>query len=821
MFNWIKIKKELSQNLKRVFDNSTNPLITNFDDGLELFYQIVLLKSNVQKLDGTTRTILPALQDAYINKRGDLNSLNTLATQLEAYLKKIIYIKDNLDYSNNSSKTLAPLLEELGLSIILTRRGNTPYKDLLNEASITTYQNQDEFIEHICRSYVVRNQVHNSPDWDLIDVLTNLKSILVIYLYATLKHFPILKHNISSYLNQHTVKNAVFDDKTKVLYNFISYGTNTIEIKQQLINSFILHHLSRIESDSILNISRLCNENFSINAENNFYKRLFNNLNQDNRLICIDSKLGIYKLTENEIKKIKAANDDFNFREQILIIEIKNELEKYNIENIYEEVILRLKELFEKNYNLDINEIYDNNNNNDNAIYCREFLDYLLSKVNKRDLVEEIFFNLLLICEQNDFLHRISLGNVFADISNYDNIQNYIRILKREIYLDTQIIIYALCFWYKDCDYENVYYRITKELFKLKEQNSNLRLYASSLYINEVAYHLKEALLLVPFEDLNIFKIASSSNVFFRFYLYLKESNQLEDEVEDFGGFLTQFDVYYDDIYDKEYIQIATELITQYLESLDIEIVEIPKLDKEPAVEIFKSVLQTKEKSRQEITVNNDAIMLTYLSTSGEHDVEPIFITWDTTFYEARKKYFEKFRGCELWHLFSPGKLLNHLSLLEFEVNPESLSNDFYSILYSADLQNKTENVIDSLTTLLDIDKEDRRKYINKLKEFGKKYVFTHDKESDSFEQEQNQPIEILINKLTYYYKNYDTTHTFDDLKSIFSESVYFEQITSIIQRELENLINYNPDINNVYKQLDNLITDKKNKTSNSLNNIE
>jgi hypothetical protein len=112
MENWIKIKRELTNNLKKPFGNSQNPVFNNFDEGLDLFYQIVLLKSNIPTLDGTTKTIIPALQDAYISKRGELNSLNTLANQLEAYLKKIIYIKDEIDYSNNLYKSLAPLMEE-------------------------------------------------------------------------------------------------------------------------------------------------------------------------------------------------------------------------------------------------------------------------------------------------------------------------------------------------------------------------------------------------------------------------------------------------------------------------------------------------------------------------------------------------------------------------------------------------------------------------------------------------------------------------------------------------------------------------------------
>jgi hypothetical protein len=446
--------------------------------------------------------------------------------------------------------------------------------------------------------------------------------------------------------------------------------------------------------------------------------------------------------------------------------------------------------------------------------------------VGSENNANELFFNLLVVCEQNDFLHRISLGNVFANLSNPAQFQNYVRIARKNVYLDTQILIYTLCTWYEKVDdFENVYYRTVRELIDFSDRHSNVKLYTTTLYVAETAYHLKEALLLIPFEEVDFLqKFKASNNVLYKFYKHLKDTQKLDDNIDNFENFLGEFDLFYDDIYDKKFIQIASELIIKYLESLNIEIIEIPKVDKDPAFEIFKNSLTISGKLRPEITIGNDAILMTYLSSRANHEFEPIFTTWDTAFYEARKRYFAKFRGSNSWHLFSPAKLLNHLSLLEFEVNAQSLTNDFLSILYSPENTSKADNFLDAMSNLFDIGKEEKRRYLVRLKQFSNEYVLEVNKVDTGVEheKEETQPIEILINRLTYHYKNWNNPYNLDDLKAVFDNSDYFDRIMNVFKRELENLSNNLEVSKNLFTDIDEVIQEniarKKGLTSSPLN---
>ena len=47
--------------------------------------------------------------------------------------------------------------------------------------------------------------------------------------------------------------------------------------------------------------------------------------------------------------------------------------------------------------------------------------------------IETIFFDILRVCEENDFLHKVSAGNVIARYTNTPKLQSYIK-NKRELY---------------------------------------------------------------------------------------------------------------------------------------------------------------------------------------------------------------------------------------------------------------------------------------------------------------------------------------------------------------------------------------------------
>lgn len=792
MYNWRRIKEELINNLKPLFENSTNPTFTNFEEGVEFFEKLVIYKTASKELNGLSRTILPALNKIYVSDKGDLSSLKILSQELEAYLKKIILIKDGNDYTNDHSKSLAPLMEELELSQVLTNKSSS-YPNLLNQQNLQNFIGKDEFIEDICRAYIIRNQVHNSPNWTLIEIFTNLNSIVIVYIYATLKHLTILKSKISTSIQGISIERDSedqFTPHTKMMYDFISYGSSSTEIKKQVIISFILHYLYHNETCIISDLTNKCNEHFNSNIDIPFYRRIIENLENQNKIKYSDIvKKNIY-LTDIEKNRLHLVFEDFSFKEQMLYISIKDKLTDYGIENKFNTILLQLSDLLEKNYNIDIYEIYDKGFEvNDNSVNYHSFIKFLIELLNDEEKAKNLFLELLIICEENDFLHKVCASNVFVKFVNPAQLQNYLKIKTRKIYLDTQIILHSLCYWYHSSKtYENIHYKITKDLLDYNSKHSNIKLIVSENYISEAAYQLKEALMLIPFEDVGLFnKLNASGNVFYQFYFHLKEAQELEDDISSLGQFFEGFDLSYEDAFDRNYMHISIDLIREYLQNIGIESFEIPRKSSNSAFDIFKNSTTLHSKSRHEVTISNDAKMLVYLSSDRENGFDSIFTTWDSVFYDARKKYISKFRGSNHWHIFSPAKLLNHLSLLEFEINAESITNEFISILDATKFQENTTHFLDKINTLLDIDKEDRRKYITKLKEFSKNEIIEIDRASENeIVHIDYKPIETLISTLTYHYNKKNSKYSFNEFKQIFESSELFDRIIDVLKNHLD-----------------------------------
>jgi predicted NACHT family NTPase len=139
--------------------------------------------------------LLDALEDVLINKPTDYNTLVSFVNYLEKYLALL----GNLTCKTaaiTKPLTLMPLIKNLILS-----EENQTFKCYVR-AHIDAFQDQPNFLAHICRAYCTRNEVDHTqakdgrlPDWanDQAMILQNRNSILVVFLYASLLHYQALK----------------------------------------------------------------------------------------------------------------------------------------------------------------------------------------------------------------------------------------------------------------------------------------------------------------------------------------------------------------------------------------------------------------------------------------------------------------------------------------------------------------------------------------------------------------------------------------------------------------------------------------------------
>ena len=105
--NWKQIKIKISESIKDIFDNASLPNNLDIELFIELFKNVLLHKTGNKKLDGLGDSIIESLHEIYFTKPGGVNQLENIIKNIEPFLKKILFIKNGIDYTNDKEKTLA------------------------------------------------------------------------------------------------------------------------------------------------------------------------------------------------------------------------------------------------------------------------------------------------------------------------------------------------------------------------------------------------------------------------------------------------------------------------------------------------------------------------------------------------------------------------------------------------------------------------------------------------------------------------------------------------------------------------------------------
>ncbi len=785
--NWSEIKEEIKRDIGNTFQVNT-PVFPDIDKGIELFQKVIYSKIGTFELGGLHRTLPPALHEAYTNKVGQLGPLRIIADSLEPYFKKIALIA-NLDTPPSIlTKQLIPLLKLLQLNNALTTQTYGHYPQLI-ETELQNYKGQPEYIEYICCAYLTRNKVHEAPDWNRKTVIEKLTNLLVVFIYSALKYQVQIETGDAT--PQTKISDRIGDDQ-KYLYYFISFGSTTNRIRNQIVSSFILNHLQEKIILSSEEIQRSTNEFFSVDMNNSYYQTLLQKSVTEGQLEYIKDQKK-YKLSPEEKNRIISVQNNFEENKKIFFLFLEDIAVKYSIIQHITQLFDKLQEFIESNYNIDVAEAYDKGieiAKDENQAY-HSFITFLQTLLPDKTAANNLCKDLLELSKDSDFLLRMCASKAFANLTNPDRFEQYIHQQERVVYLDTQIILSVLCLNYvPNASYDNIYYQTAEELIQLTQKNRNIKLKVSRLYLQEVAYQLKLALLLIPFEEIGQEKL--SSNVFYQFYYHLKENNNLDELDETFGDFMNSwFNLFEEDAYDARFHSIAYSNLYNFLtnQDLNIEVETLPQYDNKPeAVEVLYKVLDSENfKFRPKNAIDNDSVMICHLTNADLHPIEPFFLTWDKIFTKFRKEYINKYKrnNAISFHLFNPARFLNHYSLLNLKINPKAITDDFISLMDSNNIHEKTQTIWDSVNKFLNIDNinsQKRKKYIVKIKElFEQELDYTIDDLNDVTKtQKVLQPFEEIMSTINDYF-SYSSSFTLVQYRNILLSEEYFDKVSKLI----------------------------------------
>lgn len=623
--------------------------------------------------------------------------------------------------------------------------------------------------------------------YDKYDIELKIIDAKFIGEIAANENYVILKSKIFEQLGISVTKEKLqLDDTKKMMYDLISYGNDTAEIKNQIINSFLLHTIYTRKNISENDLCAALNKQF--NLKNTINEQITEKLNdkfiikttkKDNKNEELDfckqqfSRLAALKkitnteenitLTASEIQRIENVKEEFLLQENYFIKQITDILLQYGLQDKYrlfiDEIIKYFKAYFSKDFeevNQDLDsiesELLDNNSG-------KSFYTFTLKQVGKREIATTLSNELLELCQKNDFVQRICAGEVFAKFTQPDKLQQYVNGQEKIIYLDTQIVLYILCVAYstKKIISDNPYYNSAVDFIEYLKKDTSAKVFVHRNYIDEVANHVKEAFALIFYTkivDFNIKDLGGSANIFFNFYHTLLNNNLLPDGVLSYEDFLLDFG-----FEPRQSIRNISDIVTDILGQLGIKIF-LKHYDSGIFFESIKKNLQNiysmhqKYSFRSENTAEKDAQMLCVLYDNNNKIEKTIFITWDTSFREFRKEYNRKNANANFWHLFTPSKFVNHLSLLNFTINAESINKDILATVES-DFTRKVTSLADMLAKITKLPQESAVQAAKILKEFRTNPKYWADNVHELFTVEtepQTDAIDRILYKILNYY---------------------------------------------------------------------
>lgn len=630
-------------------------------------------------------------------------------------------------------------------------------------------------------------------------------------LACDIERYPKVRAFLMSLFSPKLLSKPTFDIKNKVIYDMFTTGSNVANIKYDFINFFIQYYLLENSKKTIDDIQKQVNTQLTDNLSQ---KTILSQLDyQVKRGILVKDNFQRYSLsatTRGEFEKLRETSEILL---QSLVLTIQQCLEKYGLHKFTNQVCNKLIELYNAHYNSEIEEISqsrDSKNISEHKVF--EDLEGYLKTLPYTGEVNTVVKDILLSVSDNVYLNKIAVTTMFTNLFKSNSFEEYFSVFKKNIYLDTQVLLQVICWSFKNTDYDDMQYGAVKYLMQqVTSQKDKVCLLTTREYVEEAVYHLWEAyqlqrLLQIP----AITELGPSKNVFFNFYLHLL--NIGEAIYADFTDFL--YDLLGDDISvegmgQNEFIHEISGRIEKILEYCGIEVITTRYYDElRVAQKEYDLHLLDKRYSKPRRAQNNDLICMLYLSEECNHINpdsnlldEPFFITWDSTFYTFRKKFLNKFKGRSYFYIYTPMKFANRLSVMNLKINTACINYDIISLAENNfKYSNESISFIDTLSSFFRSDDANNWKLGQKLATMRKQQEEDSEISDFSVGRQVYQPVDVVLKNIKDHYNN-DVKTSFEIIVKIFEKNEIADMIVDIISRGCE-IITTNAKLDDNYFQL-------------------
>jgi len=608
------------------------------------------------------------------------------------------------------------------------------------------------------------------------------------------------------------------DEKTRILFDTLSMSQDFTFLKKNFIHALIISYLYQVKQASVEKIFNELKNVFFQSYDKVFFENEIGKLKSQNKIIDIsETRPKLFKLTEEVKNNLKQIDENSQMLEKDLINQFKSILERYKLENKTKDIASFIIELYNANYEIDINEILNQTNNHTKKIQgiFNRLIKYLekYPGINTK-ISNDIARQLLIVCENNQFLNKTSVSKMFISLFKSDKLEQYLNQNKRIVYLDTQILLQLICFSFENIEYENQLYKIVKHFYNIIEKSKiPICLHTTSGYVEEVAWHVVNGIKLERFLELNFIKdLGPSKNVFFNYYLAIKDLP--DTNINSFLEFVEElFDV---DATNYNRRDFTSDLIISLVERfrlLNIQVETPPIFENynkyKRQYEISLSYLKHDQKTYD--ARKHDLNTILYLSEihfdlKEGYFTEPFLITWDNSFYKVRED-FKKFIELNHWYLYPPMKFANTISVLNMQIDSTAINYNIISLVEdNFNTSNDTISFLDLINNLFQGTDAKKWKLASNLAKLRKQLINESKLEDFNLTKGKNIPIDEMLLLIQKFYQDPQNKRNYNNLVTLFQNNIFADRLSRLFEANIKDFQHNNKIKQSIINELDEMI---------------
>jgi hypothetical protein len=200
-----KLKTEIVDEISDSFDEFKD---FNLNECIDLFFEVLNIDLKLQNLSGVNDRILNGLDKILFGNLSklDKNAFFPEVCKIEPFLRKILFIvnKPAFEKITQNNLGLAAIINELDLN-----KNNINF----NWDSLSHSQ-KSNCSEHLIKVYKLRNiESHQCKNWSNSNLYSELKSVLVIYIYTTY----LYKNELKRINKNNTIKDWIQEEIERLI----------------------------------------------------------------------------------------------------------------------------------------------------------------------------------------------------------------------------------------------------------------------------------------------------------------------------------------------------------------------------------------------------------------------------------------------------------------------------------------------------------------------------------------------------------------------------------------------------------------------------